>query len=113
MIERVYFVPPAIITPVELTAAATVCGLALTPWWLASIPFIWLGSICGQPNLNMADGCLAWLTIVVGLFLFAAVPPLATSIVFGTLSGLVASAMEKAARARPASDGSFAPPPSW
>jgi hypothetical protein len=45
-------------------------------WWLLfGVPLIYLGWVCAAPNLNLADGCLPQLVVIVGLILGAMVSP--------------------------------------
>jgi len=49
---------------------ASVVGFAVMHeyWWLlASIPVIVVGMLCSSPNLNLADGCLTQLVLVVSI----------------------------------------------
>jgi len=51
MNERIYLIPPAVFAPITLTVAAIVACFFVSWWFLAALPFIWLGSICAAPNL--------------------------------------------------------------
>jgi hypothetical protein len=105
MASRVYIVPPALFAPVLLSLAAGYLAIHDSPWFLAALPFIWLGSICASPNLNLANGCLAYLAIIVGVILITVFRPLGIAILAGAATGLYASAIEKWMRMRPAPDG--------
>lgn len=104
MTPRAYIVRPAVFAPAVLSVVAVVLAVQDSVWYVAALPFIWLGSICAQPNLNLADGCLAYLAIVVGFVMLALFRPLGVAILAGAVSGLYASAIEKRIRMRPASD---------
>ena len=49
------------------------------------LPFIWLGSVCAQPNLNLANGCLAYLAMLVGVGVTALCRPLGIAILAESL----------------------------
>jgi hypothetical protein len=104
MNERVYLIPPAVFAPVTLTVAAIVASFVESWWFLTSLPFIWLGSICAAPNLNLANGCLAYLSIIFGFVVLAFFRPLGFAILVGAMAGFYASAAEKWIRMRPAPD---------
>ena len=87
-----------------LSIIALIAADQYTVWYLATLPFIWLGSICAQPNLNLADGCLAYVAMIVGLVTIAFYKPLGAATLFGTMSGLYLSCIEKIMRMRPAPD---------
>ena len=102
MTSRVYLVPRAVVAPAVLSFIAVVIALQGSWWSLAAVPFIWLASACSQPNLNLADGCLAGLLIVVGFVLLALFPPVGLPVFLGSAGGYYASAIEKWLRVRPA-----------
>ncbi len=104
MRERVYIVRPAVFAPAVLSVAAFVASFRESPWFLAALPFIWLGSISAQPNLNLANGCLAYVAMLVGFGLLLVYRPLGIAIVAGAMSGFYLSAVEKLIRMRPAPD---------
>ncbi|SRR5258708_5359571 len=97
-----YFVPRAVYAPTGLTLLAVAAGFFQSWSALAAIPFIWLGSICAAPNCNMADGCLAYLSVAAGSVLAAFNKPLGLAIIAGAISGYCLSVLEKMARMRPA-----------
>jgi hypothetical protein len=68
------------------------------------VPFIWLGSVCGQPNLNVADGCLAYLAMLAGIVILVFFRQLGTAIFAGSMSGFYLSSLEKRLRMRPSED---------
>jgi hypothetical protein len=87
--------------PAFLTLAAFVAAITVSWWWLAAIPFIWLGSICAQPNLNLADGCLTYLSVGAALVVLRFHPPLGQAILSGAVAGYVFAFAEKMIRMRP------------
>jgi hypothetical protein len=104
MEQRVYIIRPAIFAPSVLSVAAIVVAFQVSWWALVSLPFIWLGSVCAQPNLNLANGCLAYLAMLVGFGVTALYRPLGAAIVAGAMAGFYVSAIEKRLRARPRDD---------
>lgn len=104
MAERVYIVRPAVFAPAILSVIAVVAAIQESWWFLAALPFIWLGSVCAQPNLNFANGCLAYLAMIVGFAVTMFFKPLGFAIVAGAVSGFYVSAVEKRIRMRPAPD---------
>jgi hypothetical protein len=104
MTQRVYIVRPAVFAPAILSVIALVAAVQESWWFLAALPFVWLGSICAQPNLNLANGCLAYLAMIVGFAVTAFFRPLGLAIVAGAMSGFYVSALEKWIRMRPAPD---------
>jgi hypothetical protein len=111
MIERVYRVRPAVIAPAVLAVAAIVFAVRQSWWALVALPFIYLGSICAQPNLNLANGCLAYLAMLIGFGITALFPPLGFAILGGAMSGFYASALEKWIRMRPVPEAELSAPP--
>ena len=104
MTPRVYIVRPAVFAPVILSVVTIVASVQESWWFLASLPFVWLGSVCAQPNMNLANGCLAYLAMIVGFAVMAVYRPLGLSILAGAMSGFYVSAIEKWIRMRPAPD---------
>jgi len=100
---RIYQVPPAVVAPAILTVVAVIFAVRESWWALAALPFIWLGSICAQPNLNLADGCLAYLAMFAGFAIAAFFQPLGFAILGGVVFGYFLSVAEKWIRMRPAS----------
>ena len=101
MEPRVYIIRPAIFAPGILSVGAVIVAFQVSWWALVSLPFIWLGSVCAQPNLNLANGCLAYLAMFIGFGVTALYRPLGTAILAGAISGFYGSAIEKRIRARP------------
>ncbi|HEX4997875.1 MAG TPA: hypothetical protein VFY29_06600 [Terriglobia bacterium] len=104
MLQRVYIVRPAIISPVILSVVAFVVAAQQSWWFLASLPFIWLGSVSAQPNLNLVNGCVAYLAMILGFGLMALFRQLGVAILAGAMAGFYMSAFEKRMRMRPAPD---------
>jgi hypothetical protein len=111
MSQRVYRVRPAVIAPAVLAVAAVVFAVRQSWWALVALPFIYLGSICAQPNLNLANGCLAYLAMLIGFGISALFPPLGFAIVGGAMSGFYVSALEKRIRMRPVPEAELAASP--
>ncbi len=101
MTPRLYIVPPAIIAPAALSVVAVILGVRDSHWYFAALPFIWLGSICAQPNMNLVQGCLAYLAMIVGFALLVVFKPLGIAILGGACCGFYLSAIEKRLRMRP------------
>jgi hypothetical protein len=104
MKERVYIVRPAVFAPAILSSIALAFAVRESWWYFVALPFIWLGSVCAQPNMNGADGCMAYLAMIVGFIVTAFFKPLGLAILAGAASGFYASAFEKWMRLRPALD---------
>ncbi len=102
MPPRYYIVRPAIFAPATLAVIAVVAAFRDSWWYLAALPFIYLGSVCAQPNLNLANGCLAYLAMIVGFIVITFFRPLGGAILLGSMCGFYFSAAEKWIRARPA-----------
>jgi uncharacterized membrane protein YwzB len=97
--------------PAVLAVIAVIVAVRESWWALAALPFIWLGSICAQPNLNLANGCLAYVAMVVGFAVTAFFRPLGFAILGGAMSGFYVSAVEKWIRMRPAPEAEPDAPP--
>ena len=100
MTPPAYTVRPAVYAPAILSVIAVVAAGQESWWFLAALPSIWLGSVCAQPNLNLADGCLAYVAMVAGIAasVFHWLPGVA--ICAGAAAGYYASAVEKRIRMR-------------
>ena len=98
---RCYRVPQAIFTPSILAIVFIALSTQLSWWFLVALPFVYLGSICAQPNLNLADGCLVYLAILLGFILLVFFKPVGVPILLGAVSRYYASAVEKWMRMRP------------
>jgi hypothetical protein len=68
-------------------------------WALAALPFIILGSLCAAPNLNLANGILVLLCVVVGLVVAHFHRELGTWIFMGAGISWLLSSIEKRVRA--------------
>jgi hypothetical protein len=97
---QVYVVPRLVYTPAILSAVALLVAGTRSWWALAAIPFIGLGCLCAAPNLNLANGCLAYVSMIVGLLLGGIHGPLSFSIFAGTAAGLYGGALEQNLRMR-------------
>jgi hypothetical protein len=104
MTQRAYIVRPAVFAPTILSVVAIVLAAGQSLWFLAALPFIWVGSVCAQPNLNLANGCLAYLAMIVGIGVTVLFRPLGIAILAGAVSGFYVSAIEKKIRMRPVPD---------
>jgi hypothetical protein len=111
MSQRVYRVRPAVIAPAVLAVAAMVFAVRQSWWALVALPFIYLGSVCAQPNLNLANGCLAYLAMLIGFGITALFPPLGFAILGGAMSGFYVSALEKWIRMRLVPEAALGAPP--
>ncbi len=98
--DRVYVVPRLVYTQAVLGFVVLVL-IHFGFWWaLAAAPFILLGSWCAAPNLNLANGCLAYLAMIAGLLIAPFHPPLGIAISAGTAAGLYGGALEQNLRMR-------------
>lgn len=101
--QKPYLVFPSVVAPIILSCLAVYLGFTRDYWLFASIPFVVLGSICAAPNLNMADGCLAMLAIIIGIGIAVFLSPtLGGAISMGSLAGWIGGVIEKTIRMRPA-----------
>ncbi len=96
-----YRIEPAIVAPVITCCGIIALAYIDSYWWLLAIPFAVLASFCGQPNLNLADGCLAYLSIMFGLMLTHFHRESGIAILIGTLVSFYLAAIEKRIRAKP------------
>lgn len=101
LVTRAYMIKPAIVAPI--IAFAVIIGFAFTwsPWALIGIPFAILGTICGQPNLNLADGCLPLIVIGIGLLTATLHREIGLAIAASSFGGMLAGAAEKTIRMVP------------
>jgi hypothetical protein len=93
-----------VFVPVILALAAIYFAVEESWWALAALPFIWLGAGGAQPNLNFANGCLASLSMLIGMVVAVFVKPLGAAIMVGAAFGFYLSALEMWIRARPMPD---------
>ena len=94
-------IKPAVVAPI--IASVVIIGFAFTwsPWALIGIPFAILGTIGGQPILNLADGCLPLIVIAIGLLTAIFHRELGLVIAASSLGGMLAGAAEKVLRMVP------------
>ena len=100
-----YRLKPAILAPIVVCAVVITLAFVDSPWWLLSIPFAVYASLCAQPNLNLADGCLAYLAIMIGFGIMYFHRPAGSAICFGTLASFYLSSFEKRMTAKPVYGG--------
>ncbi len=93
-----------ILTPFILTVTAVGIGFFWSWWSLVAVPFVWLGAFCSAPNLNLVDGCLSNMSILIGIILIIFVRPLGIAITVGAILGYYLSSFEKAYRWHSAND---------
>jgi hypothetical protein len=96
-------VPPAIAAPILLACVAIALAISDTLWFLLALPFIYLGSVCAAPNLNLADGFPAIVAVFLGLIVTLFKLESGAAIAGGTTASLLLSALEKRLRAKPVS----------
>lgn len=95
MSQPLYTVRPAWFAPLGLTVAAAALVATTSPWYLVSIPVIWLSSLCARPNLNLVDGYWAYLAIAAGFVLVPVYGIVGYVVLFGAIGGLYGAAFEK------------------
>lgn len=102
MTTKAYRVFPSVVAPILLCGVAVYLGFTRDYWFLCSVPFVVLGTFCAAPNLNLADGCLEMISMVVG-FAIALLwsRPLGRAIFIGSAVGWIGGAVEKRNRMRP------------
>jgi hypothetical protein len=100
-VPRAYLIQPAVAAPIIAIAVIIWFALTWSPWALIGIPFAVLGTICGQPNLNLADGCLALAAVASGLLITTLHRDIGFVIAASSLGGMLAGAAEKTIRAVP------------
>ena len=96
-----YEIKPAIFAPTAVCAVAIVLASTYSTWWLAAIPCAILASLSAQPNMNLADGCLSYFVLVVGVVILFFHPLLGGSIIISMAISYVFSVLEKNLRAKP------------
>jgi hypothetical protein len=99
--EKVYRVFPSVIAPIVLGLTAAYFEVTYDYWVLCAIPFIVLGSICAAPNLNLADGFLVIVFVLLGIVVSIWRSRLGNAMVFGSMAGSIGGAIEKRIRMRP------------
>jgi hypothetical protein len=100
-----YKVYPAIVAPLLLAITSLFLGFTRTGWAFLSLPFIYLGSICAAPNMNLANGFLAMLAMLLGLAVCLFNPAIGLPIFLGTSASWLLSSLEMCIRAQPLKDG--------
>lgn len=105
MQQRWFFIPMPVYVPGVLSLVALGCAACLSPWALLAIPSVWLGAICSAPNHNLADGCLAFVAMVVSFVVTVFWPP-AFVVYAATFVSWFLSGFERATRARPVDENS-------
>ncbi|WP_152052099.1 hypothetical protein [Tautonia marina] len=101
-----YLVPQAVVAPVVLSVVAIAATFIVSPWAPAALPFVWIGAGCAAPNLNLVNGCLAYVAIFMGFLISSRHEPLGLAIVFGAIAGYWGGVIEKRLRMRPYSGDS-------
>lgn len=104
-VTEAYLIKPAVAAPIVATAILVLLAFTGSIWWLIGVPFAIIGTICGQPNLNLADGCLAWMMAGLGLLVAAFHRDIGVVIATSSVCGLLLGAFEKTLRAVPYDDG--------
>jgi len=103
--EPIYYKFPTPWVAISLVAAAmTVAAILHSPWWLCGFPFAYLGIAGGQPNLNLADGCLTWIILSIAAITLIFSPMAASVIGIPTFLAYTLSALERGLRAVPVFD---------
>lgn len=100
--NRLYYIRPAIISPILCAGIAIMAAFYWSPWSLSALPFIYLGSICSAPNLNLADGFLVLVSCIIGGAACRLHLDIGLAIALGALGGWLLGAIEKNITARPA-----------
>jgi hypothetical protein len=100
MSPKAFLFPPAIVAPALLGLLSIYLAVTVTRWALLSLPFIYLGSVCASPNLNLADGCLVVVASVLGLVVLAVEKPAGLAILVSSLASWLFSSIEKIFRGR-------------
>lgn len=99
--NRVYLVRRARFVPFGLQVAAVALAIVLSPWWLLSIPFVVIGSVCTAPNLNLINGLLSYLSMLAGFLLIRFHEPSGLAILAGIIPSFFGSALEMRIFAKP------------
>ncbi|HRQ90156.1 MAG TPA: hypothetical protein PLA50_15255 [Bacteroidia bacterium] len=92
--EKIIIVTRARIVPILLVIASLWMASADSAWWLMAIPFVAVGWICAVPNLNLADGMMAYLSMIAGFILLRIHAPSGSAILTGAVAGFYLSAVE-------------------
>ena len=99
--QKIIMVRRARVVPVLLAVGAVAIGITQSTWWFLSIPFIVVGWISAAPNLNLANGMLAYLSMVVGFVLFHFHKQSGLAVVAGAMGGFYLCAIEMRLTAKP------------
>lgn len=87
--------------PAGLCIAAFVLSIIVSAWWLLSIAFVAIGALFTAPNLNLVNGMLSYLSIVVGFLLMQFHPPSGMAVLAGATASFYGSALEMRIFAKP------------
>jgi hypothetical protein len=98
---KIIMVRSARLVPVLLLIAAIWMGCAMSGWWFLAIPFAGIGWICAAPNLNCANGMLAYLSMIGGFVLMGFHQPSGAAVVAGAMAGFYLCALEMRVTAKP------------
>jgi hypothetical protein len=98
------------LVPALLLIASIWMGSTRSGWWFLSIPFIAIGWLGAVPNLNLANGLLAYLSMVGGFILLKFHEPSGAAIAAGAAAGFYLSALEMRITAKPYIPGSTRDP---
>jgi hypothetical protein len=96
-----YRVPLAVFVPVILCVGALALVLEGNLWWLLALPFVVLGSLCAAPNLNLADGFLTMVAVIIGVVISQFHAEAGTPIIWGAFASWLLSSFEKRIRMKP------------
>lgn len=99
--QKIIIVRRARVVPVLLAVAAVAMGVTQSAWWFLSLPFIAVGWICAAPNLNLANGMLAYLAMVAGFVLLHFHKESGLAVVAGAMAGFYLCAIEMRLTAKP------------
>ncbi len=101
--NHVFVVPRVIYAPVILSCVVLALTLLDSAWMLDALPFVWLGASGAAPNLNLANGCMAYLAMIAGcmILIFHAHECLGILILVGAASGYYTGVLEQRIRMRP------------
>lgn len=98
--QKIYRIYPAKVAPISLALFATYLGVTLSPWTFIAIPFIYLGSICATPSLNLVNGFLVLVSVALGFGVALIRKEIGLMIILGATGSWILSAIEKAITAK-------------
>ena len=104
-VEKFIVVRSARFVPVILLACGIWMGCTDSLWWFLSIFFIVIGWFSAAPNLNLANGMLAYLSMIGGYILMNYHRPSGTVIVVSTAAAYFLSALEMRVFSKPWNPG--------